>query len=45
MERAGIDWREWSFLDNPRLPDSSRRADGRVYVEFGLPAPETNGES
>jgi hypothetical protein len=21
MERAEIDWREWSFLDSPKLPE------------------------
>ena len=38
MERAEIDWREWSFLDSPRLPESMKRAENRVYVELELPA-------
>lgn len=43
LERAGLEWREWSFLDNPAADPALLREDQRAYVALALDA--NDGES
>jgi len=38
LERAGLDWREWSFLTNPAADPGLLRRDQRAYVALTLDA-------
>ena len=38
LERAGLDWREWSFLNNPAADPGLLRGDQRAYVALTLDA-------
>ena len=43
LERAGLEWREWSFLENPAADPALLREDQRAYVTLVLDA--NDGES